>query len=453
MNIYGNDNNRLAVFVPTYGRRMIIDELLVVLLPLYVKYGIDLYIYDSNEDDDTMNTVELFQKRNDNLFYLRYPPEMHGNMKVMDIYQKVGWEKDYDYIWVCQDALRFTEACLVAILNNLITADYDMLVMFMDVNDGLYEREYTDLNEFFLDCMWKTTLFGACILNTRTMLEGVDWEYLTDRYCVADKINFSHACFYFEHIITLKNFKVRSIINKFNFSALRKHSGWYDSVFLVWLDYFPSAINALPDTYINKREAVRKRCLYGRGFFAVNHLIELRKDGILNRKVFKQYKRQWVMYTNTSIITFFLCTMLPLALLIFMTRNIKYTKIVIFVYHYLGLRHLKRFCKKYKDIYIYGAGMVAKRYIQYLNKMNVSISGVVVTSVKKQEQESIDGVSLMEYDEIQNKETTGIVLGLNPKNAAEVKDYLLVKQFTGGIFDEYIKKKVEKNHDDKTKGV
>jgi len=90
-------------------------------------------------------------------------------------------------------------------------------------------------------------------------------------------------------------------------------------------------------------------------------------------------------------------------------------------------------------IYLYGAGRVANRYLGYLKKMNISIQGLVVTNIDGHNKKNFDGVSLICVDMIQDLESTGIILGLSPLNACEVKGYLNEKRFNGGIFSEYIK--------------
>jgi len=101
---------------------------------------------------------------------------------------------------------------------------------------------------------------------------------------------------------------------------------------------------------------------------------------------------------------------------------------------------MRRFCKEHDKVYIYGAGMVAERYMEFLSKMGVALQGLVVTEIPQQDREQVNGVPVINLDMIQDKDNAGIILGLNPDNANEVKQYLAGKKFSGGVFDEYIRK-------------
>jgi hypothetical protein len=440
------DKKNLAVFVPTYCRGPVIKELLENQIAIYTAYGVDFYICDSSEDDETKEITELYKKSFDNLYYIRFPSELHGNMKVYKIYQRVGWVKDYDYVWMFGDAVRFTEIIVAKVIDIINTAHYDMLVTYLHSDDHS-EPELTDINQFFVDYAWKLNLFGACVLNTRTMLSNVDWKYLEEKYTVTDKINYSHTCYYFEQIAKLNSFTAKEIhtnINSVEISSLRKYTGWHEHTFLLSLDYCVSAMNALPDVYKDKIKAIRNFGLRST-IFTLYSFIELRKTGVLTKGVYKKYKKKWVMYSGKPLIIFFLCTIAPVGILIFCrnlkTLSVKYIRDFNYFMRSLSAKNrLKTFCNKYDSIYIYGAGKVAACYIGYLKEMKINLQGLVVTDASKQNQKSIDGIPILSYDMLQNREDTGIILGLNWKNANEIKLYLYMKKFKGGVFDEYIRK-------------
>ena len=434
MNTYENREKTLAVFVPTYGKSLLIEDLLEGSLDLYAKYRIDLYIYDSSEDDETERITKTYQEKNKNLYYVRLPSDMHSNIKVYRIYQKYGWVRDYDYVWLCNDSLRAYEMVIQKLTGIIAVCDYDMLVMHPKTTDALEELVYTDINNFFVDNAWKLTRYGACILKTCTMLNGVDWKYLDGKYMVPDKVNFSHLCYYFEQIITLSDFKAISVFVELHGSEMKKYSSWRDSTFLVWLVYYVSAVNALPDVYINKTAAIKQHGLHTQIFLREN-LLALRKDGILNKDVYKEYKREWATYSGRPLLMFFLYAMLPIKILSVYEFLVVHNTIK----HYFALRRLERFCKKYEIIYLYGAGRVAKRYLGYLKKMDIRVQGIVVTGTDEHSQKKLNGLPIKSIDMLKDWENTGIVLGLNQFNALEVNEYLNEKRFTGGMFDEYIK--------------
>jgi len=436
-----NANSLLAVFIPTYNRAMVIKELLEKYLPIYIKFGIDLYIYDSSEDNDTQRVANHFQSDFNNLYYIRFPSDMHSNIKVYKIYQKYCWAKHYDYVWMCQDALRFSEEIITKVIDNSIIDEYDILVTFLESDDAS-EPVYSEIKDFFVRYAWKLTLYGSCVLRTRTMLEGVNWDYLIGKYCVPDKINFSHICFYFEQITGIKNFKAKDIHT--NSSLVRVSGkkiipGWYEDTFKIWLDYCSSAINALPDVYENKVSAIRNYGIKSTNF----NLLKLRKDGLLNKEVYLKYKRKWAQYSGSPTVVLYLYTKLPISVVV-VYDALRKLGLIQFISHLLkrraSLKRMRRFCKEHDKVYIYGAGMVAERYMEFLRKMRITLQGLIVTDTTQQNNEHIAGFPIIDLATLQDKDNAGIILGLNPDNANEVKQYLAEKKFSGGVFDEYIRK-------------
>jgi len=444
MNTFNNTKKTLAMFVPTYNRSLIINELFDENLFLYAKYDIDLYIYDSSEDDETDKIVKTFQNNFENLYYVRLPSDMHTNVKAYKIFQKYSWVRDYDYIWLCNDIKRFYPETISGLMDIISTSVYDIIILDQYRIASANNREYSDINQFFIENTWQLTNFGTSLLKTSTMLDGVNWGYLTEKYCVTDKVNFSHVCFYFEQILSLNSFKAIEYSTWWYGTRLKEHSGWYDSVFLVWLEYFPSAINALPNVYKNKKKAIKNHGKYST-VFSDRYLLGFKKDKILNIEIYKQYRKRWKMYSSKPMIKFFLYSILPTNILssyIDYSEQLKEHKPI---KRFFSLKRLKRFCKAYKNVYVYGAGKVADRYIEYLKKMKVDIQGIIVTEKDMKTKEILQGVPIIIFDMLQDWENAGLILGLNQYNAYEVKKVLLVKQFTGGIFDEYIRDKPRKD--------
>ena len=437
------EKKALAVFVPTFNRGAVIKELLTKRLSVYTEFGIDFYICDSSEANETEEVTKAFQERFNNLYYVRFSSDVHANKKVYTIYQKYGWVSEYDFVWVTGDALRYSNDIIKKVADTIKSADYDLLVTYFHCENNS-EPEITDINYFFVNYAWKLNLFGACVLNTQTMLKNVDWEALEEKYCVPDKINFSHTCFYFEQVATLSSFKAKEIhtnVSRVQVSKLRKHAGWYDQTFVFYLDYCVSALNTLPDVYVDKLTAIRN---FGTRSteFSLYSIIELRKLGILTNDVYKKYKQKWALYSGKSKIEFYLYTKLPVSLLViyFKYKGFRLGQFVSrTIERRASIKRLRMFCKKHDKVYIYGAGIVAERYMKLLRKMDTTLQGLVVTEIPQQDRKHVNGIPVIDLDMIKQKDNVGIILGLNPYNAKEVKQYLAGKKFSGGVFDEYMR--------------
>ena len=431
---------KLAVCFPTYRRANVVEELLETSINVYLKYGMDVYIYDSSEDDRTRLLVERWKEVYSNLYYVQFPPELHSNMKVYKIFQKYSLYKDYDYLWICGDSIRWAEE-VIRKVNIQLSKDYDMIVVNHRDKEHLGDREYHDPVLFAIECGWHLTLYGAAILNTHTMLQEVDWKELERKYNRPERVNHSHVCFYLEKISVLKNFSVKhlSIPKEGLFpSAFIKYSGWRNDTFYVWGYCFPNAINALPK-YYNKR--VKKTIIKKHGkcseVFGIRNLLALRADGVYNIEIYKEFKKEWKLLTDVSKWKLRKIACMTSAQI--KTQGQEWLKPKERIReHKRQLKSLKRFASQYDRIYIYGAGKCSKRYAGYFEKMHIGYEGFVVSDLIDNTRE-MNGRPIWGISELNVKEKdTGIVLGLNPDNQRQVKDVLEERGITDNIYSEYI---------------
>ena len=95
----------MAVCIPTYERKDIVEDFLNTCYESYTAAGIDLYFYDSSMGDDTERLIQSWLPKG-RLYYIRMPSDMHPNAKAYKIFQGFGLEKDYDFILLSSDGLQ-----------------------------------------------------------------------------------------------------------------------------------------------------------------------------------------------------------------------------------------------------------------------------------------------------------------------------------------------------------
>ena len=142
----------------------------------------------------------------------------------------------------------------------LKAADYDIAVVDWIPNEGNDVTTYTEINSFFDDCAYKTTLLGSVIMNVQTMLKGIDWnkynDFLGERY-----VDWAINNLYFHRIPELKNFRAvyfPLLKNGLKYSRKKKTTHWqkryYDVICRGWVD----TVEGLPDCYENKNALCMK---------------------------------------------------------------------------------------------------------------------------------------------------------------------------------------------------
>lgn len=303
---------RLLVAIPTYNRPEIIEEFCEKYLLAYFNAGIDIYIYDSSENDYTAGIIEKYGKQYDNLSYFRINSDISSNKKIYMIFQRYMWKKDFDYIWLCGDSLRYTEKAFKKVWPYL-TEGFDLIVTDIMNCEHLGIRNYEDAQVLFDDCAWYMTMYGGVILKTSSMLKNVSWDELERKYLSFDTQYYSQIGLYFEQILKIKEFKAIHIeldeTEGFQ-SSLKKNNGWYEKRVDILCYNWINTIYALPDYYQNKDVTIQKLGRFSDAF-SNRSIYLLKRDKIYNYSKFKQYRDKWGLVTDTSITWLFLVAVLP----------------------------------------------------------------------------------------------------------------------------------------------
>lgn len=426
---------KLAVCIPTYNRPKVIAEFIEKYAPEYIKYNFDIYIYDSSEDKQTELIAKEGMKQNTNLYYVRVDSAVHSNMKVYNIFKEFGNLSQYEYLWVCSDSIRWSSHALSLIYDS-IKQDYDIIIPnYRDV-ENIGNKEYKDANELFQECAWHMTLYGATILKISTMLTDVSWEMLIEKYTVPDCINHSHVAYYFEKLYNMNNWKALHLSlpnSDLIASGLKKHSGWQKETFYVWCYCWPSMIHKLPEYYKNKANVIKK-CGINSGILTYSNFVNLRENHILNIDIYRYYRKKWHELTNVPHIIIWILSVFPTG---YVTCLGSSQAAGWFIKQWMLKRRIKRYCRKFDIVYIYGAGKKATRYTMYLNEMNIKFEAYLVSG-------QVDDTKMLNEHKVVSfcsnlvrEEKTGILLALNEENTKQVLEQTLGDINRQRIFTEY----------------
>ncbi len=416
---------KIAFCIPTFEQKDRIFEFLEQFMSGYEERGIDVYIYDSSIDDETEIIVKNYQHQTDNLYYIRVSNELTSIDKMYKIFQQFGLKKEYDFIWACGDGIRYSLEAIDIILPQ-ISIEYDVIHINSMDEEGIGNREYKDCNEYFMDCAWHTTLFGALILNYHTMLKDVCWEKYEAKFLNDVFLSFAHVCFYFNRFLELQQFHSKHISGYYCYTTkLKKQCGWYKNTFKVLGERWVKSIESLPDCYTNKDEVLRK---FGRYAALENESAFLQKriDGVYDENIYAQYEKVLPRICDIPI-----KRMKEIA---FMTKEQAGLEMQKWVDERRknGLAELNSFIEKYPKFLIYGAGLNAKRYAKLFQKENVVYEGFCISERKTCDNELM-GHPCYAAEEIGDKlKEYGIYLALNIVNRKQVREFLEKK----GILDQ-----------------
>lgn len=413
----------LAICVPTYNRPNVVEELLVRYEVILDRYLIDLHVFDSSEGVATKNIVEKCEKLNGHIFYNYMDSSVHSNLKVYKIYQNTELVKKYDYVWICSDAIRWSESVFKKVIENL-DAKYDFIIPdYLDF-DKIGDREYTVCTEIFGDLAWYMTLYGATIVSTEILkkINEKKWKYYESMYCESDSINFSHLLFYFDYMEKMNKLQVKHLSfsgGELESTKLRKRSGWHEETFKIWCKYWKTAINKLPSTYSNelKRKVIKKHGIYSE-ILSKENLISLRECGIYNLKVWAEFALSWTEFCDLSgLFLLGLAVIPPRCLVRKKNRNIEILK-----------NRFEDFSKNHAHLYVYGAGQKGKLFAGVLKKMKIDIEGYIVTD-GAEKNNMCNGIHIENYTQrVFDDKENGVIIGLNKKNEQDVIDNILTSE-------------------------
>lgn len=405
---------KLAVCIPTFNRADVVEELLQRTYKQYAMRGWDIIIYDSSDNDDTYKIVERFGSVN-HLKYKRIDSAIHSNLKVYGIFEEMETTKEYDYLWVCSDSISWSDSAL-ELIDDALEDDYDLIIPnYRDV-EHIGTHLYSDKTEFFKNCAWHMTLYGATIVNCKTILNGNNWNRYKEKYCIPSRINHSHVAFYFEKIDELNEFRALHIdVGKGSLKAspLKVESGWRRDIFYVWVQCWPNMIYSLPQSYDPYKDYVIRQSGTNSEMFNVYGFLDLRRDRIISVLDFWKYRHVWNRVCDVPAYVIFAISIIP-AKLVWIFDNKRFRR------KRKRERQIKKFCMNHKKIYIYGCGLAAKGVSAYMKEIGYEPIKYIV-SCGESEKDMFLGKEVVQYDaEIFRDFDCGIILALNMSNAEEV---------------------------------
>ena len=421
-----------AICIPTYNRPEAIDELLLRYKDLYQELNYDLYIYDSSTNDHTYEVASRYMDESETIFYTRVDSSVHSNMKVYLIYEEFMKRMEYAYIWVQSDSIRWTAESLRRITDVVDSDKYSFVIPnYRDV-ENIGDKEYSDYNLFFRDCAWHMTLYGATIIKIQTVLAEVDWKTLKEKYGKENCINFSHVGLYFEQIAKMKCFNAYHLglpLFSLTSTLYKKESGWRKDTFFILCECWPSVIRNLPNEYRYKEDVIKKNAINS-GDFTFEGIKQLRIEGVLNKQVLKKYGKMWNEVSNVPLFVLQVIAILPQKLGLYVSKRYWFERKL--------KTKMKKFCSKFSEIYIYGCGQKGDIYGMFMEEMNISYKGFLI-SKGQHDKTQLRGKPVIEYDSrLLDGGKTGIILAVNENNFTSIIKVFSQEQISSYVFCEYL---------------
>ena len=305
-------NDAVAIAVLTHNHAETLDYILDKNLELYKKYGMDVYVCDDSDDDQTKNLIEKLNSNGyENLYYADAHGVETGNEKYYEALKQTFFRKQYKYTFPIKDRASFSER-IIELIAKEVENDYDVIMVVNDferweVKLPPIQDVYTDPALFFSHYGQLTTNWRSMIFSNETILNSENMNEFEERYGITPEYSFAQTTVTFAGLAKLNSPKIRVIHATYEGDAdetvkYGAGSGWLNKAFKLWVDDWTKAIFSLPEVYNQYKASVLKaetnlNVLFG----SIDGLLAHKGRGVLTKEVLDKYRSIWTMISGVPI--------------------------------------------------------------------------------------------------------------------------------------------------------
>lgn len=300
--------NKLVVCIPTYGHPEAVEDVLAHCAETYKRYDLDVYYYDSSEDDKTRKVIESYQAKGyDNLYCISMEQNKLEAPKYEYVMMLNGIQKKYEYMWYLRDRCWCEEKTL-KLMYEAMEIPRDLI--FLDVGHPECEQELSecnDANEFYHRCGDYATSIDTAIYNVKSILKG-DFNIEEFRENHGEYRNsFAHFIIIFEQLSKKVNPNICLLAGKnvTIYHSPKAKSGWHEQRINIWGKNWIQANEALPDCYTDKSDIIKRTASFPWILGDLNALLDLHSKGILTPEYYEEIKGFWERVSNIPLETLY----------------------------------------------------------------------------------------------------------------------------------------------------
>lgn len=300
----------LCLVMPTRNRAACVAHYIETLLPLLERYPIELVVYDSSDGSETEDVVQAFA--HPHVHYDRYV--QHGTVSAID-HKVYSAYRNYcdtaDYLWFTSDGAVLQLEKNYQQLQALFARDYDLIVTDCLDCPEQESAAYSHVPALFRDCFWFMTLLSSGISSRRfatALIAHFPWQ---ENACN----NFWIPCTYYKELLQ-GDYTVYHYANPRIYvpNPRRTDSFWKEqkNALWQWSTYYADAIDALPPSLADEREAVLRSFDIHMGMYSLKGLLRLKESGNLTVSKVRENQASLKRVSNTPLWVFFLLAACPI---------------------------------------------------------------------------------------------------------------------------------------------
>lgn len=314
-------NNLVSILIPTYNRADFLDYSLGIHIPMIEKYNIQIMIFDNASTDNTQEVVKKWAHKYPHLIYHRHNENIGG----IGNFEYALQYPSTEYVWMLGDTYQIEDGVIDKVLDLLNTSIQkpDTIVLNLDNKLNFDSSIYKDSNNLLNELGALITCIAVSIFRKDMIKEEVLIRYRD--------LWFTHMAIIFESIAN-RDFNIHWI-QEYSITSLKhptiKKTNWSHTpkAFEIGCEDWTNFVMSLPPSY--KLEN-KMKCIMDFGkvssLFSLKNLILLRIRGLLNKKIFNQYKKLFPLTIDYPLWVIFIISVTPkyfFELILYMYKYIK----------------------------------------------------------------------------------------------------------------------------------
>lgn len=278
-------NPLLSIALPTYNRADFLDCSLAEHIPVLRQHNIQIFISDNASTDDTAIVVDKWKAEYPLLHYSRNSENLGADLN----FQNALMLSTTEYTWLLGDTSKIHANDIETVLKLLSTdKTYDAvlvnLVGKINIPNTTYQDASTLLEDLggLMSCM-------SCLIYNKSMIANANFPRYTDSNFIQTGIIFESIARRPFMIHWLHQVSITSLENKRLSKTSWAHT---DKIFKIGLTSWVNFILSLPVSYsLASKLTACTRFGEVSGAFTIKGMISLRSRGLLNYRVYREYRK------------------------------------------------------------------------------------------------------------------------------------------------------------------
>lgn len=256
----------------------------------YKKFGIDVYYYDSSDNNIIEDIIKKYQDQGyDNLYYIKFDQPVVN--KISYFFLGHGLQDEYEYYWPIKARAYLPEEYLPELMSALDNV-YDLI--HINHYHIFSETSMTkDICMFYSHYGWAATSLDISIYRKASMLSDISSS--EDMFTPTKDPLMSYFHFYlmFSKLASINEPKI------YIYNACMENAPMYtlryeDDIFHIWKDDWIAVNDMLPDIYSPYKDKVIKEAAGKPWLIAyIPRLIQLHEKGILVPETLEDVLKNW----------------------------------------------------------------------------------------------------------------------------------------------------------------